>query len=359
MITISLCMIVKNEEDSLARCLESITPLVDEIVIVDTGSTDATKEIAAKFTDRVYDFTWIEDFSAARNFAFSKATKEYLLWLDADDVILPEDAAQIQQLKETLEPDIDMVYLKYNTGFDPQGNVTFSYYRERLVRSAANFRFAGVVHEAISPRGKTQYCDAAVTHRKIHVADSERNLRIYEHLLKQGGILPPRDRFYYARELFYHQRFSDAVAQLEVLLQEPLAWIENKIEGCRLLANCHRQLGNSQQALWALLRSLEFDQPRAEICCDIGHHWFHQACYPQAIFWYKAALSCTRNDKSGGFVEPDCYGYLPAVQLCVCNHRLGNMADAKSYHVLSGQLKPQGEAFLFNKQFFDTAEVSE
>ena len=74
--TISLCMIVKNEELVLGRCLESIKDLVEEIIIVDTGSTDKTKEIAKLYTNNIYDFKWINDFSAARNFSFSKATKD-------------------------------------------------------------------------------------------------------------------------------------------------------------------------------------------------------------------------------------------------------------------------------------------
>ena len=74
MATVSLCMIVRNEEDVLGRCLESVKDIVDEIIIVDTGSTDRTKEIAGRFTNTVYDFPWIDDFSAARNFSFSKAT---------------------------------------------------------------------------------------------------------------------------------------------------------------------------------------------------------------------------------------------------------------------------------------------
>ena len=72
MVSISLCMIVKNEEQVLARCLDSVRGLMDEIIIVDTGSTDQTKAIAAKYTDKIYDFEWISDFAAARNFAFSK-----------------------------------------------------------------------------------------------------------------------------------------------------------------------------------------------------------------------------------------------------------------------------------------------
>ena len=79
-------MIVKNEESVLARCLKSIEPLADEIVIADTGSTDSTKRIASRFTDRVYDFPWNDDFSEARNFSFSKAVMDYIMWMDADDV---------------------------------------------------------------------------------------------------------------------------------------------------------------------------------------------------------------------------------------------------------------------------------
>lgn len=77
----SLCMIAWQEEKALARCLEGIADAVEEIVIVDMGSTDRTKEIARQFTDKIYDFPWGDDFAAARNFAFSKGTGEYLLWM--------------------------------------------------------------------------------------------------------------------------------------------------------------------------------------------------------------------------------------------------------------------------------------
>ena len=76
LIGISLCMIVKNEERVLARCLNSALRAVDEIITVDTGSTDKTKEIAARYSDKVFDFEWCDDFSAARNFAFSKAERD-------------------------------------------------------------------------------------------------------------------------------------------------------------------------------------------------------------------------------------------------------------------------------------------
>jgi len=105
--TISLCMIVKNEEKFLEQCLQSVQGLVDEIIIVDTGSTDKTKEIARRFTDKVYDFQWCDDFSAARNESLKHATGDWILVLDADEVI---DPADIPIIKEALyEP-----YSSYN-----------------------------------------------------------------------------------------------------------------------------------------------------------------------------------------------------------------------------------------------------
>jgi len=85
MVTISLCMIVKNEENCLEKCLGSLKGLVDEMIVVDTGSTDRTKEISNAFGAKVYDFKWTGDFSEARNFSFSKATCDYIYSADADE----------------------------------------------------------------------------------------------------------------------------------------------------------------------------------------------------------------------------------------------------------------------------------
>ena len=99
MAAISLCMIVKDEEAVLDRCLDCFGELADEIVIVDTGSSDRTREIAGKYTSRVYEFPWCGDFSAARNYGFERATKEYCMWVDADDVMRrEEDRLQVLSL---------------------------------------------------------------------------------------------------------------------------------------------------------------------------------------------------------------------------------------------------------------------
>ena len=143
MISISLCMIVKDEEKVLARCLDSVKDAVDEIIIVDTGSRDGTKEVAGGYTGYIYDFPWQDDFSAARNEAFSKASMEYCMWLDADDVLPGGSAEKLLQLKEELPTDTDMVMMPYYTAFDQRGEPVFVFYRERLLRRKAGFRWQG------------------------------------------------------------------------------------------------------------------------------------------------------------------------------------------------------------------------
>lgn len=357
MVTISLCMIVKNEEEVLARCLNSVKDLVDEIIIVDTGSTDSTRQIAREFTNNVFEFPWIDDFSAARNFAFSKATMDYMLWLDADDVLLPRDQALLQELKETLSPRVDIVMCRYNVGFDEENNPTFSYYRERIVKNHAGLRFTGAVHEAIAPTGTVVYSDFAVTHKKLRPGDPDRNLRIFEKLLASGKALDPREQFYYARELTYHNRDQEAAEILTAFLDDSRAWVENSIEGCRLLAQCYERLGDDKASLHTLLRSLEFDLPRAELCCDVGQYFLNHGQLHRAVYWYELALTRPRNDRSGGFVLPDCYDYIPYLQLCVLYDRLGDKPSACQYNEKAAAVKPNSPACRYNREYFDKAGI--
>ena len=352
MVSVSLCMIVKNEEDVLERCLESAAGLADEIIIVDTGSTDRTQEIAARFTDQIFDFPWTDDFAAARNESFSHASMDYCLWLDADDVLLEADRAAFLTLKETLDPAVSVVMAPYHTGFDDSGRVTFSYYRERLIKNRAGMRWEGAVHEAVAPAGQILYGDFAVIHRKTRPGDPDRNLRIYEAQLAAGKTLDPRQQFYYGRELYYHQRYEEALAVLEDFLSEGRGWLENNIDACCLCAYCQDALGRDEAALASLFRTFAYDRPRAEVCCEAGRWFLARERYSQAAYWYALALTCPRDDRRGGFVSPDCYGYLPCIQLCVCYSRLGDQERAESFNELAAAYKPDSPAVLHNREWF-------
>ncbi len=356
--TISLCMIVKDEEMNIARCLDSAASLVDEIIIVDTGSKDQTVEIASKYTSKVYSYLWNDDFSDARNYSFSKASMDYCMWMDADDILENTEKEKFLQLKETLSPDVDIVMMKYHTAFDEVGKPSFSYFRERWIRNCSKYRWVGAVHEVIPPSGSIVYSDIAVSHKKIKVQDPDRNLNIYRKVLAEGKHLEARQQYYYGRELYYHKQYEEAVFVLQEFLLSEEGWIENKIEACLVCANCYNHLDKEQSALNALLRSMSYDMPRAEICCEIGKYFLDHGNYSIAAYWYETALGRPQNEYSGGFVLPDCYDYIPLLQLCVCFDKLGNRKLAKEYNEKAGACKPYSKAYLYNKQYFDSFQIT-
>lgn len=352
MITISLCMIVKNESSVLGRILEQMSDIADEIIIVDTGSSDNTKEIASHYTSLIFDFPWIQDFSAARNFACSKASMDYWMWLDADDVIRPKHQRKLLELKNTLSPATDVVMMRYLTGFDEQDNVTFSYERERLLKNNRGFVWRGKVHEAVTPGGVILHSDIEIEHRKQKAKDPDRNLTIYESMISNGESLEPRHQFYYGRELYYHDQYKQAISVFEHFLDEEEGWIENKIDACLHLSHCYRALGKKTEAAAALLHSLILDVPRPQICCALGSLMMERQAYRQAIYWYEQALSNPDNEQSGGFFQKDFQDYIPHIQLCVCYDRLGDQERAVEYHKLAMADKPDSPAVKQNQEYF-------
>lgn len=353
MITLSLCMIVKNEHDTLGRCLECIKDIVDEIIIVDTGSADDTKEIALKYTNKVYDFEWVYDFAKARNFSFSKATKDYIMWLDADDIILDEDREKLKKLKQTLTYDIDMVFFKYNLNLDENGIPALSYYRERIVKRSNNLKWISPIHEVIPRYGNVISQDIAITHKKIHSSDPKRNLTIFEKMIENGTKLDSRQTFYYARELMYAKRYDESIKEYSKLLNLPDAWIENKISACLDLYRIYTALKDENMAFISLFKSFEYDTPRAEACCHLGQFFIDKKNYTLAIYWLTKALNNHYDISSGGFFSKDYYDFIPYIQLCVCHYYLGNIELAIMYNKKAGSIKPNDPKFLSNKTFFE------
>ncbi len=351
MVSISLCMIVKNEEDVIGRCLTSVKGLVDEINIVDTGSTDNTKQIVKQFTDRIFDFEWIHHFAAARNFSFQQATKEYILWLDADDVLLEEDQEKFKALKESLTLDIDAVSMNYNLSFDNEGNVSSLLRRYRLVRRDKQFQWIGAVHEYLEVGGKLFDSNIAVSHLPLS-HDHTRNINIYKQLVESGEPLSPRDTFYYANELLDHGQFEDAIFYYETFLTSKLGWVEDNIRACFKLADCYSHLNDTENKLSSILRSFEYDIPRPEACCRLGFHFMEQAKNYEAIFWYEQALIIKQNPNAP-FQNKTFTTWLPHLQLCVLFDRLQQYETANAHNELAGSFLPNDEKIVHNKAYFD------
>lgn len=356
MITISLCMIVKNEEDVIARCLNSVEDIVDEIIIVDTGSTDNTKEIVKGFTNKIFDFKWIDDFSAARNYSYSKATMDFILWLDADDLVLEEDRVKLRQLKQDFNPTVDIVMMKYNVGFDTLGNVTFSYFRERLSRRSKNYSWYEPIHEYLEISGEIINVDICITHRKMHAPVPGRNLKIYENMMAQGKELTPRGIYYFARELKDNGNYDDAIQYFNKFLDSEKGWVEDNITACSELSICYSIKNDMKNALKAMLRSFEYDTPRAELCCKIGYYYKNKEKYDQALFWFDLATKLKKPENSWGFINHDSWGYIPCIELSVCYDKLGNIEEAIKYNNKATEYKPNDPSVLYNKKYFEGLE---
>lgn len=342
-------MIVKNEEEVLARCLDGVKAFADEIIIADTGSEDSTVAIAEKYTDKIFSFDWCDDFSAARNFSFSKATCDLVMWLDADDVVEDKDAAEICRLKEQMK-DYDMAFLEYIIpGTD--GRPLMCYCRERIFRRTQNYVWEGAVHEAISPRGRILYSSAKIVHKKVRPSQPMRNLRIYQKIISQGGKLCARDRFYYGRELFYNGMYCESCAVLEDFLAGN-GWIENKAEACIMLYSAYLAEGKVQKATSSLLKSFEYGLPKSRVCCLLGERFFSKGDFETSIFWYKTAAALPQNICSGAFIDCDSSAFIPYMQLCVIYDRMGDYKKACYYNNLAGSIRPDNPGYLYNKRYF-------
>jgi glycosyltransferase involved in cell wall biosynthesis len=147
---ISTCMIVKNEEDNLSRCLKTVTDFSDEIIIVDTGSNDDTKRIAAKFTDKIYDLKWEEadglgNFARARNYSVDQATGDYIFWIDADEQ-LENGKMAFKFLQSDYYDGLLLRQTQAQTKKSHASGVNVDVMHDRIFKRG-EIRFTGVVHE--------------------------------------------------------------------------------------------------------------------------------------------------------------------------------------------------------------------
>lgn len=145
---ISACLIVKNEEKVIESCLKSLKNYIDEIIVVDTGSTDKTKDIVKKYTSNLFDFEWVDDFSAARNFSLSKATGDFILIIDADEIL--ENGNVLRTFIETQEESFGGWLVNLDS-FAINNGVTNKYTNQllRLIKNYNRFQFEGIIHEQV------------------------------------------------------------------------------------------------------------------------------------------------------------------------------------------------------------------
>lgn len=348
--TISLCMIVRDEAEVLGRCLDSLENVIEEIIIVDTGSKDDTINIATSFEAKVYSYEWEEDFSKARNFSFSKANMDYILWLDADDVLLPKALEKLKALKQTMEGDVDAYSMIYHYAIDENDNVLLSFRRNRLVKREKLFLWHGAVHEYLDIWGKVIDTDICITHKRVK-EPSNRNLKIYENRIEKGIKFNARDKYYYGKELYDHEQYEKAIDYFLDFIDHPDGWKQDKINACLKIAQYYTWIGLYQQSRLYCYKAFEYGKPRADVCCQMGCNYLEESKIDQAIYWYSLALKVNHDDI--GYENPSCSTWLPHLQLCMCYYKQGDVEKAKIHNDEALRFNQYHESILHNKNFFD------
>ncbi|MBI5106282.1 MAG: glycosyltransferase [Solirubrobacterales bacterium] len=199
-LTLSLCMIVKDEEAMLPRCLAAVRDAVDELIVVDTGSTDRTVQIAEDFGARVLHHTWTGDFSAARNVSFDAATGDWFMFLDADEVLVEGDAGRLRAVTGRTWRE-GMFLVETNHTGDLEDGTSVTHNALRVFRNRPEYRFAGRIHEQIAHKlpdipERLEITDVRIEHFGYLGAvrdakeKSRRNVELLEKQVAEGGDSP-------------------------------------------------------------------------------------------------------------------------------------------------------------------------
>jgi glycosyltransferase involved in cell wall biosynthesis len=350
---IGLAMIVKNEQANLTRCLESVKKQVHEMIIVDTGSTDKTVEIARQYSAKVFNYPWNDDFSAARNYAISQLTSSWVLILDADEVLDCTICGLETLLTEY--PKAAAFYLPfYQTVPDDESLDRFP--ALRLFRRKPNCQFRGLVHEELQmldPQ-KTQFVTGPVIKhisQSIKETDSKhsRNLVL---LQKTAASDQDNYRFNYflGLELFNLGRFQEALAYFKkaAALSENGTLLRTAI--IRYLIRCLNALNQSAEAIGVCIKETKNYSGYSDLYYEGGVIFEQKQEYQLAIKWLQKAVAA-------GTPPADYYhtvgsdGYLALYHLGCCYEMQKQLIDAQNCYqqILASNpdvLKPLYNLFL-------------
>ncbi len=339
---ISLCMIVKNEERVLSDCLRSSTPFFKEVFVLDTGSTDRTKEIAQSFGAHVSDFVWCEDFSAARTASMKQATGDWIMWLDADDT-LPLQSGEVI-LEAVLGASPEVLGFVVPVQFVEHDGIGTSVDHVKVFRNLPGLEWEGRIHEQILPSLRRRSVELGLPHQNI--------VRLPARVLHTGYDTSPegqarkRDRDDTLLKLDLHDRPDHPFVLFNLGMTEhfhgnheaAVSWLTRCIEvspiqeshvrkAYALLIGSLVRLGLSEQARQAIEEALaHFDSdPELHFLC--GQFLASQGDDAGAVAQYDRAIE---SDASGHFssFDPSIQGFKALHNKALSLQRLGNEEEA-------------------------------
>ena len=323
---LSVCMIVRNEEANLASALESVEGLADEIIVVDTGSTDGTRELARSLGASVYEHEWKDDFSEAKNIALEKATGEYVLFLDADEYVSPESRDRVGQ---ALSSGADAYFVRIESAVRSGAGRTFVNLHQRLFRNNIGIRYEGAVHEQVDSSlkrigARVETSEIVLKHTGYGLGPEdlrpklERNLDILNRVLLED----PDDAvslFHLGETLSLLGTYDAAVDAYQRSLDVNRLPAEMRPVAMQNLASSMIKLGEHEEALRLLHKVRELDPAMLSAHLLLGSALFGLKKYERAekeILRYISRATDRRNPSSILGFEADIPSALVLVAKC-------------------------------------------
>lgn len=333
MITISVCMIVKNEEKILKRCLDSLVDIADEFIIIDTGSTDNTKQIAYEYTDKVYDYKWINDFADARNYSFSKASMDYIYAADADEVLDETNIKRFLDLKRIMLTEVEIVQMLYANQL--QYGTTYNFekeYRPKLFKRLREFKWINPIHETVDIDTVIYNSEIEILHlpENNHAGRDFKNIL---HVINRGVYLSKQLYIMYAKELFIAGEDKDFLDAKEYFESSVMTEIrsEDELRAAQcVLVKAARVAKDFDTILKNSLKNLAFGEASAEVCYEIGEYFFEKEDYEESIIWFYNAAFETSSELNIHYS-----GDYPLKRLAECYDRLGNTKEYEHFKDLA------------------------
>lgn len=333
--TIGLAMIVKDESENLPTLFESIKDCFDQICITDTGSTDNTIEVAQSLGAEVHHFEWVNDFSKARNASFEPMKTDFIMWMDADDVL--EGRNEFLTWREEIMHLADFWMVNYIYASRPDGSPACTFVRERVIKNHKNFKWKYFVHEGLVPPPHTKCLFVPswrIRHKRTEAdlqKDRSRNLNLFE---KNKDKIDARMKFYWGKELFEANKHLESVRHLEdVLTSGETMETHDRILGMQYLAMAYVSLNQFEKAQSLALTGLQLAPQRAEFYTLIGDCYLKLNQLQNAIPFFEGAASCFlpqgNQVVSPIFFHEDAYTFYPKNQLARVYANLGNLDKAK------------------------------
>lgn len=344
---ISAALIVKNEEKFLEPCLFSLEEIVDEVVVVDTGSTDRTREIARRHGARLHDFTWIDDFAAARNHALDLALGEWTLYIDADERVRP---CSPDRLRAQLS---DPSYAAYYVLLHPRPGFT-PYWELRLFRNDPRIRFRGIIHENIWPGindyrktkgGKIGRSGLVFDHEGYEGEQGHKHLRNLPLLRRALRKEPDRVFSWCHLATIYLALGKERLAEkawkagLEVVKKTPRFRAEDSLPYIGLI---QWRAGKARDVEPLLQEALQRFPHNLQLHWLRGRTLMRAGRFTEAIVIFEGLISC---GQTGEFDHSMAYdtrllNVLPYECLATCHFRLGNYSNSRRYFELAAKHDP-------------------